>query len=107
MAVCMNVETWRDLLSRLRYKDLGAGATFGHRDVAMLEGFEVCRHRPSNGGPPVLHRAAALLFELGVRVDMPTHEAAKLLRDSGYGAPYGRGPCDPEIWQRALRAAKG
>lgn len=27
----------------------------GHRDVAMLEGFEVCRHRPSNGRPPAHH----------------------------------------------------
>jgi hypothetical protein len=31
----MSAETWRDLLPRLRYKDLGSGATFGHRDVAI------------------------------------------------------------------------
>jgi len=99
----MSAETWRDLLPRLRYKDLGPGATFGHRDVAMLEGFEVCRSRPSNGGPPVLHQAAALLFELGVRVDTPIHEAAKILKDSGYGAPYGRAPWDPKIRERAMR----
>jgi len=45
----------------------------------------------------VLHQAAALLFELDVRADTPTHEAAKILKDSGYGAPYGRAPWDPKI----------
>ena len=82
--------TWGCLLPRLRQVDLGPHATFGARDVAKLEGLEICRSRPSDAGPPVLHLAAALLHVVGVTPETPTHEVRDILQREGLGPPYGR-----------------
>ena len=101
-------EPWRALLPRIRYKDLGPGATFGARDVAKVEGLEVCCSRPSDGGPPVVELAAVLLHLIGVTPETPTWEIKRLLEESGLGPPYGRGDHEAaaNLYRRA-RAALG
>ena len=84
------VNSWVCLLPRLRLVDLGPGATFGRRHVAKWEGLEVYRARPSDGGQPVLHVAAALLHVVGVTPETPTHEVRDILQREGLGPPYGR-----------------
>lgn len=95
------MSAWTDLLPRIRTVDLGAGAPFGQRMVAKVEGVEVCRSRPSDGGLPVEHFAAALLHVLGATAETPTWEIREMLTRSGLGPPYGRGGAATD----ALRAA--
>lgn len=95
---------WRALLPRLRLVDLGPGAAFGARHAVKLEGWEVLRVRPSDGKPPALHQAAALLHLIGVTPETPTWEAGEALKAAGLGPPYGRPGIDPRPLIERARA---